>query len=390
MPLILYSYLASEILAPFFASLLILNGVLFTGRLMQVIDLIFTLNIGFTDFIRLCAYMSPNLLLFSLPMASTMAVIIAFSRFTSDNEMIAFKAAGISLYKMLPPVILFAIVTALTTGFFSTKLIPAGSVAMKNLFIKLATQKIEKGLQGQRFSENTGDIVLYVENVEEVSKQWSGVYLSDLRDKKNPVTVLAKNGSLTPHLENQYVSLNLTDGSLHRSTGPTTQTIKFDQYLINMPVTTPKSIGGESTTQVTKHNLSQKQLLEYADQFGRQSYNGISFLIEYHKRLVLSVGCFILTLLGLPLALRSKVGSRNIGIPLGLGFFIFYYMIVTAAKGMCDNTSLPVGLIMWTPNALFSLLTVSVLIITAQEKWEAVTKAIRRCLLFSSSNNKEI
>ncbi len=50
MPLILYSYLAAEILAPFFASLLILNGVLFTGRLMQVIDMIFTLNIEAVDF----------------------------------------------------------------------------------------------------------------------------------------------------------------------------------------------------------------------------------------------------------------------------------------------------------------------------------------------------
>ena len=52
MPFILYSYLAAEILAPFFASLLIVNGVLFTGRIMQIIDMIFGLNIGFADFLR--------------------------------------------------------------------------------------------------------------------------------------------------------------------------------------------------------------------------------------------------------------------------------------------------------------------------------------------------
>lgn len=377
MPLILYSYLASEILAPFFASLIILNGVLFTGRLMQIIDLIFDLNIGLADFIRLCSFLLPNLLLFSIPMASTMAVIIAFSRLTSDNEMIALKASGLSLYRMLPPIAAFALCTALLTGFFSTKLIPAGSLAMKNLFIKLATEKIDKGIQAKRFSENTGDIVLYVNEVDRDTRNWSGVYLSDLRDKKNPITVLAKYGSLSPHLENMYITLELEDGTLHRSAGETSQTIQFNSYTINMPVEPPQAIGGKSMTDVTKNDLNQKELLEYADRYGRQSINGISFMVEYHMRLVLSVGCFILSLLGLPIALKSKAGSRNIGVPLGLAFFLIYYVFVTAAKGMCDSSSLPIAVIMWTPNIFFGLLTAAILSITASEKWDVVLKYLQ-------------
>ncbi len=372
MPLILYSYLAAEILAPFFASLLILNGVMFTGRLMPIIDLIFTLNIGAADFIRLCAYMTPNLMLFAIPMASSLGVIIGFSRLTADNEMIALKASGLSLYKMLPPVLIFALCTALLTGFFSTKLIPAGTVSMKNLFMKLATEKIKEGIQENRFSENTGDIVLYVDTVDRDSKKWEGVYLSDLRDKKNPITVLAQNGSLEPHLDKMFITLDLQDGTLHRSTGDTTQTVKFERYLINIPVTPPKAIGGDSTSRITKHDLTQTQLLEYAERYGPRTLNGVSFLVEYHKRIVLSAGCFILSLLGLPIALKSRAGSRNIGIPLGLGFFILYFVVVSAAKSMCDTSELPVALIMWSPNLIFGLLTFAILIVTASEKWDKV------------------
>lgn len=376
MPLILYSYLLTEILAPFFASLIILNGVLFTGRLMQIIDLIFELNIGLADFIRLGAFLLPNLLLFSIPMASTMAVIIAFSRITSDNEMIALKASGLSLYRMLPPIALFALCTALLTGFFSTRLIPAGSMAMKNLFIKLATEKIDKGIQAKRFSENTGDTVLYVNEVDRDTGNWSGVYLSDLRDKKNPLTVVARYGSLSPHLENMYITLQLEKGTLHRSAGEISQTIQFDTYTINMPVEPPQAIGGQSMTEVSKNDLGQAGLLEYAERYGRKSINGISFLIEYHQRLVLPVGCFILSLLGLPIALKSKAGSRNIGVPLGLAFFIIYYVFVTAAKGLCDTSTLPVAVIMWAPNVIFGLLTTAILAITAAEKWEVVIQAL--------------
>jgi len=379
MPLILYSYIAAEILAPFFGSLIILNGILFTGRFMQIIDLIFRFNIGFADFIRLCAYLLPNLLLFSSPMASTMAVIIAFSRMNNDNEILALKAAGISLYKMLPPVVVFGVCASLLTFFVSTHLIPAGSISMKNLFFKLVSIKTEKGIiQEKRFSEHTGDLVLFVDTVDKDTKQWSGVYISDLRDKDNPITVLARHGSLSSHLDQMVMSLDLSDGNMHRTLNGTTQTIYFEHYTVNLPIEPPKSIGGMSYSDVSKNDLNQTQLLQYADKYGRDTARGISFLVEYHLRLVLSGGCFILSLLGVPIAFKSRAGSRNIGIPLGLGFYILYYVTVTMAKGMCGNSSLPVYIIMWTPNFVFGLLTLVIIYVTASEKWELLTAPMKR------------
>lgn len=373
MPLILYSYLSAEILAPFFASLLILNGVLFTGRIMQVIDLIFTMNIGFADFIRLCVYLLPKLLLFSIPMASSMAVIIAFVRLVNDNEIIALKAAGISLYKMLPPVIIFAGCTALATGFFATKFIPAGTVAMHDLFIKLATEKINKGVQAKRFSDNTGDIVLYVNKINQKTRQWQGVYLSDLRDKNHPVTVLAQKGSLSPHLEEMYISMDLQDGSLHRTDGAISQTIKFKNYKINLPVKAPKSISGQS---LSRSSMTQKELLRSAQRIKGNPQKKASFLSEYHKRLALPVGCFILSLLGLPLALRGRPGRRNTAMPLGIGFFLLYFIVLTMAENLCSSAKFSPGLIMWIPNVIFGGITVFFITITANEKWDRLGNAL--------------
>jgi lipopolysaccharide export system permease protein len=378
MPLILYSYIAAEILAPFFGSLIVLNGILFTGRFMQVIDLIFRFDIGLADFIRLCAYLLPNLLLFSSPMASTMAVIIAFSRMNNDNEILALKAAGVSLYKMLPPIVVFGVCASLFTFSISTTLIPAGSISMKSLFFKLVSIKTEKGIiQEKRFSEHTGDLVLYVDSVEKDTKKWSGVYISDLRDKDNPITVLAQHGSLSSHLDQMLMTLDLSDGSMHRTLNGSTQTISFENYTTNLPIEPPKSIGGISYSEVTKSDLNQTELLRYVDKYGRDSKLGIPFLVEYHLRLVLSVGCFILSLLGLPIAFKSQVGSRNLGIPLGLGFFVLYYVTVTAAKGMCGNSTLPVYVIMWMPNLVFGLVTLTIIYMTASEKWGALTAPMK-------------
>ena len=376
MPLLLYSYLASEMLAPFFASLLVLNGVLFAGRLMQVFDLIFSLNVGLADFVRICACILPALLLFSLPMASSMGVIIGFTRLNNDNEVIALKSAGIGILRMLPPVLLMALAASLLTGYCATRLIPAGSIAMKNLMLQLAKEKIDQGLQERRFSEGTGDIVFYVDAIDE-DKTWHGVYVNDLRDREKPVLTLAATGSLDVDLDSLLLTLSLKNGSLHRAEGDVTQDIAFENYTLNIPFQAATTTDDEPQYHKNKNRLSQSELLAEAAMQKNNPYMANYYLVEYHKRLVLSAGCFIITALGMPVALLTRPGRRHLGIPLGLGFFLLYYVTVSAAKGLCDDTTLPVAVVMWTPNVLFSVAAGWIYLISARENWDRVGQRLR-------------
>ena len=133
LPLLLYSYIATEMLAPFFASFVILYSVFFLVRLIPLLDVVLELKIGFTDFIRLFAYIFPHMLLYVIPMASMTGVIIGFTRLNGDREILALKAAGISLRRLLPPIILVTLAISALTGFFAIRLIPAGEVALRQL-----------------------------------------------------------------------------------------------------------------------------------------------------------------------------------------------------------------------------------------------------------------
>ena len=63
LPLLFYSYLATEMLAPFFASFLIMNGVFFLIKLIPFLNLVLELNISLGDFVRLFSYLFPNMFL---------------------------------------------------------------------------------------------------------------------------------------------------------------------------------------------------------------------------------------------------------------------------------------------------------------------------------------
>lgn len=356
MPILLYTYLATEMLAPFFASFLILNGILFLGKLVPFLDIIFNYGINFPDFIRLCAYIIPNLLLFSIPMASMIGVIIAFTRLSNENEIMAMKAAGIGLYKMLPPVIIFALFTASLASLSSIHFIPSGNEAMRKMLFQLAKEKIDKGLKEKQFSDSINKVVLYVDTIDKTNI-WHGVYVSDLRQKKAPLAIVARSGILDARVEDMFLTLKLHDGTMHRSVNDLTQTIQFKTYTLNLPLENPKTVGDGSPTQAGKKELSLKELRDMAQEKGTKSPGGLSLLIEYHKRLVLPVGCFVLSLLGMPLALQSRPGQRSYGFPIGLSLFILYYIMITAAKAMSENQTFPLIAAMWTPNIIFAALT---------------------------------
>ena len=378
MPFLLYAYLATEILAPFFASLLILTGILFLGRLAPMLDVILDFGVNFTDFIRFCSYILPNMLLFITPMAAMIGVIIGFNRMVSDNEVIAMKAGGIGLYRMLPPVIMFALATAGLTALVSTTLIPAGNSATKQILFRLAKEKIDNGLKEKQFSENLGNMVIYVDRVEPETRRLHGVYVSDIRSKTTPTTILASEGTLNADIDAMEVRLTLIDGSMHRASGDRTQTVSFKKYTLKVPLQEPRTVLGESAAKnYNKGRLTQKELQTRANIVGRDSRAGASLITEYHKRLAMPLGCFILSLLGLPLALFTRHGRKPLGLPLGLGFFIIYYAMLTGATGYAENSpGYMVAPLMWMPNVIFAALTIFFIRQVASEKSSRVLEWI--------------
>ena len=367
-PLLLYSYLTSEILAPFFASFLIINSVFFLVKLIPFLNVVLELNIGFTDFIRLFSYIFPNMFLYSVPLAAMMGMIIAFSRLASDAEILAFKANGISIYTILPPVIMVSLTIAGITGYFSVKLIPAGEIAMKQILFQLAKEKIDKGIKEHAFTEALGDVVVYVQSIDKISGQWQNVWVSDMRDQTVPSITMAKSGTMVGDTRKMQVTIILENGSLNRPDGAYTQTVTFDRYQINIPLRIPSIIDGTDITRQSSSSMTMEQLQSAATLLGRDSNEGRDKLVHYHKRLVLPVGCFILSLLALPFGLQARAGRSAIGIPLGLASFVLYYVLFTVGKNLAEESSLPVILAMWSPNIIFLVFALILLRQTANER----------------------
>ncbi len=281
-----------------------------------------------------------------------MGVTVGFARLSSDSEILALKASGISMYQILPPVIIVATLIALLTSFVSIKLIPISNVAMKQLSYLLLKEKISKGINEQTFTEALGDVVVYVDKIDKISGEWHNVWVSDMRGVDNPVVTMASTGRMNSSLKNMMVSIILRNGSLHKPGIDSAQIIQFDQYQINIPLQIPET----SATRLKRTSLTMNELTREAQHAKDNTKSKRSILVEYHKRLVLPVGCLIISIIGLPLGLQARPGKKALGIQAGLAIFVLYYIVFTFGKNLAENGTLPVWLAMWIPNSIFFVL----------------------------------
>ena len=66
--------------------------------------------------LRLLGYLMPAFLEVTVPMAMLLAILIAFGRLSADAEMIAMRSSGLSIYQLVPPVVLFVVHRHLPDG----------------------------------------------------------------------------------------------------------------------------------------------------------------------------------------------------------------------------------------------------------------------------------
>ena len=86
MPRIIYRYLLLEILAPFGVSLLGFTAIVFLGRLMKITQMIVVKGVGLVEVLQTCLYLLPYLMVFTLPMAATVGILLSLTRLSAIGK----------------------------------------------------------------------------------------------------------------------------------------------------------------------------------------------------------------------------------------------------------------------------------------------------------------
>ncbi len=348
-------YIFREILPNFFVSLLVLTFIFLLGKIPELTELVLVKGVEPMTIIRFLWYSLPALLCLTIPISTLLAVLLAFLRLSGDNEITVLKSAGVSLYRMLPPVILFCLWTYLVTSYLLLYVVPSYNRAFRNELLALAKVNADISIKEGIFNNEFKKMVLYVDRID-LDKGWMRkIFLKDARYDKVFNIITASYGRITTDKKQRTLVFELHNGLIDRFD----ESITFDRYDLKLDM--ENVLSRENLRPPSQDEMDQNQLWLSIDSFDKSDPRYYPYLLEAHKRYSLPFACLVLGLLGVSLGVQGRGKARNWGISMGLVVFLGYYVLFSAGLTFGELGIYPPLLGMWVPNIVMGFLALYLL-----------------------------
>lgn len=351
------SYIVSEIIPGFILGTFVFLFLLVMFQGLRLTEFVLIHNVSMQTIGRILFYQCISFLPVILPMALLLSLLMGYGRLSSDSEIIAMKATGLSMWSIsLPSFVLgiFVLIASAQTSFY---LSPWGNRQFEVLISKFSSSKASIVIKEGTFSESFFDLVVYAGKVNNQTGELQNIFLYDERNEQTPITIVAKSGQIVPDPSsaNQSVLLRLQDGDIHRQSD-THMKIKFGTYDIRLVDTSQINIKEKTPQSLSLTELSAK--INATDNLKEKT----SLAVEYHKRIALAMACLIFSLIGVGLGASSNLRSQKAnGIILSFIVIMAYWILYVTFESIARSGKYPVAITIWIPNLLFLALAVRTL-----------------------------
>lgn len=361
-------YIFKEFVPSFAVNVMIFTFIFLMAELIQITNWIVNYNINLSTILWMIFYQTPYFLIFVIPLSIMITVLLTFLKLSSQNEILAMRSGGISIYALLTPVGLFCLIGFVLTGFMTFYGQAWGRMALRELTIQVLSENVDIGLKERTFDDSFNGVTLYVNEINVSDKSLVDVFIEDNRQPNRVNTVIAPRGIIFNDPNNATAHLRLFNGSIHQTdlNEKTAHAIHFDTYEISLD--TRRSADRIKSKAKRPKEMSMGELHRFVRDADNKDGRYYSMLLELQRRLSIPFGCFVLGLIAVPLGVQARSTKRSFGLVLGLLFFLIYNLLLSLGKVYGETGLYPPQIGMWLPNVIIGGLGIYFLIRTANER----------------------
>ncbi|MBI3754379.1 MAG: LPS export ABC transporter permease LptF [Deltaproteobacteria bacterium] len=352
MPRIINFYIFKEIAGPFALSVAIFAVVSLLSRVLKLVELMVNYGIGPFLILKFIVFIMPSFLIYIIPMSFLIAVLIVYNRLSSDNEITAMKASGLSIARISLPVAWMALLAYLISTFLTLYAFPWGNISSKRLLYDIAKTKASLGLKEKAFNDVFDGLILYADRIKPETNELEGVFISDHRDEKDNYIIAAKKGIISSEPRSMKLGLSLFNGTIHRAEGNGLyKVITFNTYDLNLSLKQGKTDDPDASK--TNYELTINELKKRIDAIKKEGRDPApSYIIDLYARFALPASVFVFGFLGIPLGVQKVRTTKFTSFTIGLGVVLFYYMLSTVFESLGKKGIIHPLLAVWGPNIL--------------------------------------
>ncbi len=361
-------YIFKELLSPFAISLFFLTFVFLMTRIPEITNMVVNHNADLSAVFLMIIYTLPRFLEFTIPMSVMISILLTFMRMSGENEIIALKGAGLTLYKLLPPVLIFCLMGIVLSMWVTLFGVSWGKLSIKKKSIEMARSSIDAALQERQFNSEIEDIMIYVSHVDMKTKALEDVFIEDRRQKGVVSISVAPTGDLIRKEDEAFYTIRLYNGMINQveQDDKSVNTIQFGSYDINIDLGAMNQTGKKISKELDERSLV--DLIRYIRSGISDKVELSSAIMELHEKFSIPFACLTLGLLAFPLGIQASSLRRSSGFSLGIFFFLLYYFLLALGWSAGETGSFSPVLSMWLPNVFMGGIGAFFLVRNAKEK----------------------
>ena len=340
---ILDKYLLKDYLKAFFVGFLFFSALVVVVRLLDKDIKHFDEGISYLTAVKIVLYQAPRRIMEIVPVSGFVAIFFVLGRMVRNNEFVAMKAGGISVYRILTPVIIVTLILCIVFAVFydrvASPIYHEANLLQKNVRPKRGRYLVFKGRDNRFFYSH--QINLDNKTINKLT-----IWESDNTGELRRITYAKKATWTETHWQLSNGDIRLFDNGIE--VGYET----FEEKSIERYEDPARFIGSDKNPRaMTIKEL--KEQIEYkkaAGQISRIEH------VKLHHKMAYPFAAVVVVMLGAPIAIRFGKAGFFAGLVIAF-FLVFIYWAISFAtlEGLSENGKLHPFFACWGANIIYGI-----------------------------------
>ena len=356
-PRILDKYVVREFLVLF---ALVLAGFVTLILVFTVFDLlkdILSHDIGWYTVSEYLINLTPSMLYQITPLAVLIAVLVTFGVLNRNSEIIAMKACGVSLYRLVTPIVSIAAILSVSLFIFDQYYLPQANrrqEALRNIIKGKPAQTVLRPEQNWIFGQphpGEPDRIFYYQFFDPQRNEFANLSLFEF----NPSTFALSRRIFAARAvwDSEAGTWRFLNGWQRDIAGANVKEYRQYQQTSFPEIHEDPSYFKKESLQAQEMNFG--QLEHYIGDLSQSGFDTMRLRVQLWQKIAYPLVAIVMAVLAIPFALSMGRRGSLTGIAVAIGVALAYFVINGLFGALGDVNYLPAALAAWSSDLIFGL-----------------------------------
>ncbi len=348
-------YMVKGFLSPFAWCLFIFTIMAIIIDIFSFIEDVVKYKIPGSSLAAFYVYYSPTIILQVTPMAALLSTIFVLSNLNKNNEIIAMKSSGISLWRIISPIIILGFIISIISFIISDRIVPISS-KVASMIRHEELEKEKRKNNPQKIVENVavygaGNKIVFARLYDTEKKLLTDVIIHEHDKSENLVSkITAQNGVWTGSSWKFYKVIMWKIDN-------TGKILSEPAFYAEKIIPLKERPGDFAYKEWHSEYMSYAELKSYINNFRGTSTRLVrGLLVDLYQKASFPLITLIIILIGAPFALITTRGGVMIGVGMSIAIGLLYYACIAISIAFGKAGMLPPFASAWIGNVVFGII----------------------------------